>query len=541
METEFPELDQTPEDTYQVDPRLLERAMKRVKGLVRGNGADPETVTLIQEETRLQSYHFPARVIIDLDPIYGVRLEPGQNRLAELATSQDDFQRKIQNFVFHVKNTPEKRKQIVDFVHSRPDKGFGLKAKRSKFKNLAHDIVRHEQCMACSHSGYKACPRCQGKGLETCVACRGAQQVSCSKCHGSGRMVVHGGGQASCDQCRGVGRISCAQCGARGQMKCRSCGASGKVKCEKCSGTGWLSHLAHIELEAVVRFEFDRDGLPSKLVDLIEEKGAFLVSKGDIEVDLKQDNPVEAMHSDRPSSESVSQEPLILSYAVSCPYGSVHFKLGDKVVPAVVLGWQARLIDMPAFLEELTKPGIEAIFEAARIPASAVLHLENAARYAVWRSMLSQILVSSNLKKAMMVVMNRYSAGLHQETVKRVVVAADKAIRAVTRLPRYIGFGIGQALFSGVVFSYFYFAIGDRLFSTVSAPLRDVLDFIILPIGIGLGVVFSQIAAYQAQKKAFAKVVDADVLKGRMPRVGAIWLWSSVLSALMIAVAGFIL
>lgn len=140
----------------------------------------------------------------------------------------------------------------------------------------------------------------------------------------------------------------------------------------------------------------------------------------------------------------------------------------------------------------------------------------------------------------MTVVMNRYSAGLHQDTVKALAIAADQAVRSVTRIPRYIGLGIGQIIFLGICLAYFQFGWGTMLFSGFTLPLRDALDFLLVPAGLALGVVGAQIGAFQAQKTAFSGMVDEAVLKGRMPRTGAIWIWASLISAALVAVAGFI-
>lgn len=512
------------------DPRLLERAVKRMKGLVKGNGVDIEQV-MLGDMNRVFQYRFGARVMVKLVPKYGIRMEPGKNMAAELATSQEDLQRKIHNIVLDTRTQPEKRQQVVDFIFSRTDKGFGIKDQAVTFRTLACDFVLHEQCAACSHSGKILCSQCRGKGVSTCPICRGGRQSACHKCGGVGRMQTPQG-LASCDQCRATGKIPCSRCGAMGQIKCRSCAASGTTPCQKCSGMGWMSHLAHVEIQGQIQFSFDRDGLPPLLVTLIEERGSFLVSKGDIEVTLRSQSAL----SSSLSSPSVSisgretEDSIVLEYDVTCPYGAIDFDIGNKTIPAMLLGWQSRLIDTPSFLEEMTKTGIEALREAAGNKGNHVEFLRRAARFAIWRELISQVLVSGNLRKVCGVMLNRYSAGVSRNCMQQMVVCADQSVRLVTRRVRYLGLIGGLALYAVVASWYFLFdgrrSISDSFGESAPSSLIIGVDTLLPVLGVVLGTVSGQVAAILRQKSVFSGIVDDAVLRAHLPRAGKMVWWA---------------
>lgn len=534
-------------DFPQIEQKLLDRSVKRMKSLVNGNGANPDSIE-VDDYEEIRQYRFPARVQIKLLSRFGVRIEPGRNTLAELAGSKDEFQKKIHGIIMTTRTTKEKRQQIIDFVFSRSDKGFGIKSQRTLFKNLTHDVVMHEQCHTCSHSGDVACPRCHGKGGVTCSRCRGRRQIHCTKCGGSGHMHTPQGNRP-CDMCRASGNIPCSLCHSRGLMKCQGCAASGRVRCNKCSGTGWLSHLAHIELEGIIHFGFDRTNLPLHLAELIDDRGAALVKRGDLSVDMVPDVlPKVKPDSDtdvHPEATNQEEDTMIyIDYDVTCPYGPIHFKVEDRVVPAIMLGWQARLIDAPPFLEDFAKTGMEAIREAALGNGPLVELLQKACRFTVWKELISQILLSGNLKQVMEVLLNRYPTGLDYKHMQELIPQADQAVRMVTRRARYIGMSVALVAYEGLVFLYYIEPVRAGLQVHLPVPaLMNLIDFVMLWIGVLFGVLGGKFAAIFSRNKAFSGVVSDDVLRARLPRAGGTILWSlglSVLGTLAILFYGFV-
>lgn len=323
-------------------------------------------------------------------------------------------------------------------------------------------------------------------------------------------------------------------------MKCTACGASGVQPCEKCSGTGWMSHLAHIEIQGQVRFSFEQNKIPEHLAALVEDRGGFLVSKGDIEVHLvAQTTPKEPVHMDKNLSETKvldsTHEPddlVVIEYDVMCPYGPVQFQLGERVVPAIMLGWQARLIEAPAFLEDLTKIGMQAIQEASSGRGPVVALLRKAAGFAVWREVLTQIVSSGNLKKAIAIILNRYPAGIDEGRLRQTVMMADRAVRSVTRTARYIGLALAMALFGAVSHWYFRGGLRAEVLKDFSQIVEIVSDVLMVGCGALSGIIFSQISASIAQRRAFSGIVPDEALK-KLPRVGHVVWWSLGFSILV--------
>ncbi|HNQ92164.1 MAG TPA: hypothetical protein PKI93_04460 [Alphaproteobacteria bacterium] len=536
--------DEKPQDNQSavaIDPRLLEKALKRVRGLVRGNSLDPEQVSLKDHSGVLQ-YQFGAKVEIKLVPKYGIRLEPGKNTVAELVVSEEDFQKRIHTAAVEARTKPDRRQKIIDFVFSRSDKGFCIESQNVVFRDLALDLVRHEQCQTCAHSGHIPCSRCQGRGGVTCTRCRGTRQAICPKCGGSGHMQTPQGSKP-CDYCRADGKVPCPLCHAKGLMKCPACGASGTQPCEKCSGTGWMSHLAHVDIEGQVRFSFERHKIPERLAALIEDRGAYLVSKGDIEVHLVSHGSTLGHHPADLKAEKLSEDKVretsheaddlvVINYGVTCPYGPVQFQLGERELSAILLGWQARLIEAPAFLEDMTKVGMQAIEVASTGQGSTISLLRKAAGFAVWQEVLSQILASGNLRKVFESTLNRYSAGLDEGRLKQIIIHADRAVRQVTRKARYLGLAAAMVVYAGLSYGYFWGGGRSALRDRISAPADIGADVLLLLAGMAGGILSSQIFASFIQRQAFSGVIDDNVLR-KLPRSGNITWWSLGLSLLI--------
>ncbi len=519
-----------------VDPRLLERAIKRMRGLLRGNGVDDLSLVTLGDHINVRSYRFPARVQIKLVPKYGVRLETGKNMTAELAVSQEDFQKKIQNSILDTRTIPEKRQMVVDFVFSRADKGFGIKDQAVIFRQLTRDLVQHEQCQFCSHSGKVKCPQCQGKGMLVCPACRGGRQISCTKCGGSGRMQTPQG-LRSCDLCRAQGKIPCNFCHSHGKVKCKGCAASGDIACQKCAGTGWMSHLAHIKIEGQIHFDFERSNLPDRLAALVEDRGSFLVSKGDLEATLRpqptQSTVNEGVGTRLASSNKEADDQVLLEYDVTCPFGSIEFDVAGRKIPALLLGWQARLIEAPSFLEDYTKTGIEALKAAASGRGDVVDLLKKASRFAIWQDVISHVISSGNLKKISQIILNRYTAGISKEKIKEGLLDADRAVRGVTRRARYLGMIGGMFLYAAL--SIWYFPYGGR--EVISQNIHPYIPDSLMPLmGFIIGILSGQISALYRQKQVFQEIMQNAQFKMKLPRPGKI-IWWSLLGSFLIPAA----
>lgn len=529
-----------PSKTEELDPRLPDRALKRMKALIEGNGvADLSTID-IASAANVKTYRFPAQVRIRLVPRSGTRTEAGKNTAAELVSGPEEMQQKIAALIQEAKTQPAKRQEIIQHVFSKPAKGFGLKEHSLTFRSLGRDLVQHEPCAACGQAGKTKCPKCQGRGMVTCPACRGSRRARCRSCGGSGR-IQSGSSQKMCDTCRGDGKAPCAQCGAKGQIRCKGCAATGLLSCARCAGSGFLSHLTHIDIEGQIRFDFPRAGLPPRLVTLIESHGAVLAQRGDIEAMPREPLAADplAAQQNPPASDDHS---IVLTYDTTCPFGPITFSISEKSIPATMLGWQARLIHTPPFLEEYTRPAIKALGQAAATPAQAGRLLQEAASYALWHDLIGLVLTESSLQDAVRALFTRYPAGISEKTARQAALDIRQAVRNVTRAARLMGLAGG--LLAYALFSGWYFFSGGRAIaaSLLAAPAPALshgliaLDLCLPALG---GIMTGAIAAFAAhlrQQKAFSAFVPASVLKKGRWQAGRVF-WGALGGAYAITAA----
>ena len=165
--------------------------------------------------------------------------------MAELATSQEDLQRKIHNIVLDTRTQPEKDSRLWILFFSRTDKGFGIKDQAVTFRTLSDVILFYTSNVLLVHIVEKIlCSQCRGKGfrLVRFVGADGNQPVINVVAWGVCKTPP---GLASCDECRATVRFLVRDGGAAmGQIKCRS----GLIPMPETPRNGWMSHLAHVEI-----------------------------------------------------------------------------------------------------------------------------------------------------------------------------------------------------------------------------------------------------------------------------------------------------
>ncbi len=526
-----------PKVNLQVDPRLLAKALKKMQGLVRGNGIKTEDVTLSSDpaDTNVKMYRFRARTFLKLANEYGVKTEAGRNTKGELMPTQVEFNRALAQTIMDVRTIPEKRKQLIDFMFARTDKGFGIKDQRVKFHFLTRDFVQHEKCLTCKNTGQVRCAKCQGHGVKPCINCQGRRQIVCPRCRGTTKIHTPKG-IIPCQHCRADGKINCPKCAGRGQQKCQACAASGTLQCQPCAGSGWLSHMAHIETYAQIFFDFDKENLPPLLIELIEQQAGKLVEKNDIEVALtkgwsKQEKTIARGDTISSTTKDTDNEPddmVWLDYDAMCPYGPITFMLKNKPLSANLFGFQARLNDCPPFLESLTKIGRQSLVDAATGRGDVAGKVHKAAKYAILRDIITQTLRLKNPIKTQHLLITKYTAGMRAETFLELVTAADLSIRNITRKPRIVGMCVGMALYTTLTATYL---IGN-IRHTLNIPTHSlwVMDVLLPVLGMTMGILTAKMAALWSQKNALHGIIPDDILRKTLPKAGTITLWSIGLS-----------
>ncbi len=514
-----------------IDPKLKARALKRLQGIIKGNGVKIEDVKLVDCQALV--YPFSARTFVKLTPQYGVRTEPGLNKTSELAVSVEDFNRSLKGSVVQTRTEPPKRKSVIDFLFERPDKGFGMKDQKVSFHALKRDFVMHEGCITCSKIGRVQCQKCRATGMIGCALCQGRKQITCPHCRGSGK--TPGSNQAhSCVKCRGDGKIMCHQCGGRGQTQCQTCAATGQMKCSKCAGTGWLSHLAHVEMEAMIHFDFERHVLPLEVQKMIEAFGSRLVEKNDVEVVLR---PMPATAQDIADEIRLKNEPddmIFIDYDAKVPFGQIQFSIRGRTIPATLFGYGGKLIEAPAFLDDITKKGQQVLLAAAEGRGDVAEKIRRAAKYRMLCDIVIQAAGKAKQRQAIEILTNRYPTGISSERLLALLIQADKALKNVTRKPRAAGLLAGLALLA--LACGLYFAGPGRLQAEaagIPAAALTASDFLLLPFGIFIATLSAQIASLFAQKRAIAGLAPPEMITRTMPKAGKTIWWAASGAALI--------
>lgn len=508
-----------------IDPKLKARALKRLQGIVKGNGIKVEDVKL--EDCQALVYPFQARTFVKLAPQYGVRIEPGLNKTAELVINQDDFNRSLNTSVMQSRTEPAKRKSIIDYLFARPDKGFGMKDQKVSFHSLSRDFVTHEGCITCSKHGKIHCQKCHATGVINCSLCQARKQITCPQCRGSGK--TPGSSQAhSCVKCRGDGKIQCTQCGGRGQLKCQTCASTGTLKCQKCAGTGWLSHLAHVQMEAQIHFDFEREVLPIEVHKMVDAFGSRLVEKNDIEVVLRKQPVTQQEINDEIVLSHEPQDMIFIDYEAKVPFGQISFRMKDRVIPATLFGYHGKLIEAPSFLDDITQKGQHVLKEAANNTGDVAEKIRRAAKYRLLCDVIIQAAGKAKQRQAIEILTNRYPTGMGADKMLNLLILADKALKNVTRKPRAIGLNVGFALFAAVLSAYL-FASGRSLLST-STGLPEmgisVVEGLFIPLGMMLSAFTAQAFSLVAQKKAIDGLAPKEMMTRTMPKAGKTIWWA---------------
>lgn len=522
-------------DSLKIDPRLLLKALRKMQGLVNGNGLVEDKISLLNnhDDTFIQMYRFKARTTLKLIPQYGIKIEPGKNTTTELIPSETEFRKAIDQISIDAKTNPEKRNQIIEYILSRPDKGFGIKEQRTRFHFLNRDFVQHEKCTPCSNSGRLVCIKCHGKTSIICTKCGGRRQMQCPRCRGSTRIQTHKG-LIPCQFCRGDGKVNCSLCGARGQIKCRNCAASGATNCKTCAGTGWLSHLAHVEIYAKISFDFDKAQLPQTLVTSILSNAARCVDKHEIEVSLIKKHNINSMIQ---NSEITNEEPddtVWIDYDAICPFGTISFKMDAEKIRGQLFGFQARLITFPFFLDKLTQTGQVALIKAGEDKKSIHKHLKVIAQYRLLRDIITQTLFIKNITKTKSFLRQKYITGIDPQNINKLVDSADLTLRHITRKSRILGMIIGLILY-GLIIEYYFLGGGRITLKSMGIPEIYILpiDLLLVPCGVMMSVLSSKYTAKWSQNKALKNIVPDEFLINTLPKAGKMMYWGISLSVLI--------
>lgn len=499
-----------------VPDELLEKAVKLVQNVVKGNGLRGLQVALADFEGEVLK--FETYELFRMDPqIAEKRVNGKQN--GEVAGSVSDMRAKMQGVLTKITENPDIKKYVIDLLKKRNDIGFALENQTIALDSFNKSYVIHELCTSCSGSKALACGVCHGDGRATCYRCKGAMLVECPTCQGH-RTVAAGGGRKTCMKCNGKGRAQCHVCRGRGVTRCKNCKGTGRLGCQQCGTTGWHSVIGSLVVKAKCSFWYDKEALVEgdkapELPPLIDMLGNKMVLEKHADITLIED----AARLKELDQEAKDKE-FKIPYKVRLPWGSISFRLKDKVVNAKLFGLHPELVHVDPFLEEPLFPGMRLLDEAARTSGNAVDKIKEASRF---RAIGEALVLASRMShgRAFEAYEKRYPFGLKTDTLHKILVSADMALKNVTKKPRRMGV-IYAAIISLIVLSAFYATpVRSYLYAAIAIEAaRVVIDILLLLTVMALSWVTIQSSAAKALQDAMAHLLPPEKRKRLNPKPG---------------------
>lgn len=494
-----------------IDPSLPQKALATLRALCKGNGVKASSVTLASTTAHIETT--TARTLIEIRPQTSSKKIAGKTVVGTTVNGSGSVQSAIDRTMIEALNDDGSRQKIVGMLMKRDAHSFGLHGASLNVDFLSKDFSWHESCKTCNGQGRAPCVRCHGQQREICTQCHGKTMLPCPLCRGTGNVNGPNGKPQPCSKCHGQRQIVCMMCHRTGKIQCRQCKGTGTSVCTSCSGSGWFTHITHLVTQAITYFEYDRVPVPAEIMPMMDADATALVKDGDIKIEAK-----------------AIMEPNLLgvSYDVTFPYGDVVFNVRKSPLKGILFGYNARLLEMPSFLDKLIARGYSELEAAAAGAGNVAARLKQAGKYRIIALALLNAAASSSKKTAAM-LSKKFPLGLSSETARNIAEMADKSTALITRKPRYYGLVMGLMLVAGLYAGY-YIGPGRAMLSPyVGDPnLHIVIDLFLIFIGGVMTTICIQIASKRALHDAIGHLIPAKERKRLTPKTRTSGWWGYV-------------
>lgn len=523
-----------------VEPKVLHMGLQRMRNAARGNGVDPDTITMHGFEGYTLEYD--AQSLFVIQPTVAQKSLPGKEK-GEVCGSHSDMHGKI-------REATEKtliNTDIINFATSqlerRKDKGFMVNNFGLKFDRLARTLLYYNSCTNCT-AGHINCMTCQGAGQINCPKCRGMRKLKCPACRGAQFVRNSKGVSDPCRQCSARGEIPCHFCKTTGRMKCKPCNGTGQNNCPKCAATGIISEMAYVSFEGKTNFTYDRDILPEKMIPLLEQIGPDLVIRDYADVLILQErHQTEAQKTYNQEEKPKVKDELVVPYNVRLPWGTIQYRVEDRILDGKVFGKHPRLLSIPPFIERAIAPGIERLEQAAANLGNVRLNIDEAVRFRI----IADAMVAASAmakKKAVLHMRKRWSVGVSGKTTDNITLMASNAYTNISKFPRLAGLGIGLALGAVIDAAYILGPLRPLLIvKGIPSPGMAILDLAIVA-GTGfLAETASRLMSRKALRHLFKKLLPPEQANKIKPQAGTVGLYAYIgagaLFVVVVAAAAF--
>lgn len=505
----------------EVDEAYKENALNTVKALVKGNGFDPEEIKL--ESFDGEVLQFRAENILTILTKLSEKQMPGRVEGPIKVDNEVAAKSAIASAYKALSEDRDMERKIREIVLNRDDKGFGVKDDFIPLPFWKKEFVVFEPCQTCKTTGSVKCLPCSGKGLEQCPRCHGSGMGNCAHCNGAQMVNGPNGQRVQCPICHGQGRTMCSTCQQRGSIQCKTCRSRGSTTCQNCNGNAWSSHLHIMEIQARTAFEYPRNELPEKVVNLIDKHGAKIKEHAVINIVMEQPNT----HEPKEQTEHIL---IPVKYDVSLPYGHVEYNIKGKTYYIFLFGTQSRLTHVSPFLDDLLKDGVRKLKDAAEMRGDVTENLKAGAQYRTIKEGIIYTAMHSK-GKAQKALKAKNALGISDGLLKSIIETSDIALRNITRKPRTMGLAYA-AILNAALFGAYFFVLRDQIISNVpNANMHHVIDALIFGVTAYMGVITIQVTAQSALKNTLNALLPEGLKKSAPPKLGEMLYYSLGISA----------
>ena len=479
----------------ELDPALPKKALENLHFLFRGNGLKHESIKLKGCEG--DTLKIVAYERFKVENKYTDKHVTGREQ-GDIAGSFPDVQQKMSAEVERITLNKDIKKQTLHLLKKREDLGFAIDDQIIRFDRMNKKYIIHEPCAPCDTSGKVLCQNCHGKTVVVCPKCHGERQLQCPTCHGSGFVNVSGE-QKTCTQCHGRTSIGCDYCHQTGEIQCPKCKATGKMECLTCHGAGWSSHVFTMGVRARSVFDFEREGLPETLEDIIDDYRGDLVNEEHAFVRVIEEERLDA-ELDRTSDS----DEYIIPYEILVPWADISFLIKGNEVKGNLFGFRAYLTNMVPILEKVVAPGLRDLAAIADGKGTTDKLLNRALRYRIVREAFKEA-IDRSPNEATEAMIDKYPYAIERDTLQTMVINAGKAMTHITHKPRLKGLGLGLALSAILNMIYFFGPIRNIYIQSIP---DTVMDFTVALLSGTLATITAHLFASNTLKNALEIISD---------------------------------